>query len=103
MGSFSIKQKLLLITMVSTTVALLLSAFAFLTFEFTTYRAMMVRDLSALAQITGSQSTAALIYGDKETAREVLHALAAKPGMTPVASDQMPTLQGGGRAFKPRF
>ena len=81
MGSFSIKQKLLLITMASTTVALLLSAFAFLTFEFTTYRAMMVRDLSALAQITGSQSTAALIYGDKETAREVLHALAAKPGM----------------------
>jgi len=81
MGSFSIKQKLLLITMVSTTVALLLSASAFLTFEFTTYRAMMVRDLSALAQITGSQSTAALTYGDKETAAEILHALAAKPGI----------------------
>jgi signal transduction histidine kinase/ActR/RegA family two-component response regulator/HAMP domain-containing protein len=81
MGTLSLKQKLLLITMVSTTVALLLSASAFLVFEYTTYRAMMVRDLSALAQITGSQSTAALTYGDKETAWETLHALNAKSGI----------------------
>jgi len=81
MRTFSIKQKLMLITMCSSTIALLLVAAAFLIYEFTTYRAMMVRDLSTLAQITGSQSTAALTYGEKDSANEILRALGAKKGI----------------------
>jgi signal transduction histidine kinase/ActR/RegA family two-component response regulator/HAMP domain-containing protein len=76
--TFTIKQKLKLITMASSTVALLLVAVAFLTYEYFAYRQAMVRDLSTQAEIIGNQSTAALTYDDKNNARDILRALNAK-------------------------
>ena len=78
MRTFSIKQKLMLITMASSATALLLMVAAFLAFEFYTFRQAMVRDLSTQAEIIGNESTAALTYDDKDTADEILRALNAK-------------------------
>ena len=73
-----IKRKLTAIIMIASTVALLLVSAGFVTYELVTYRQTMTRDLSTLAEIFGNQSTAALTYGDKKTAGEILAALRAK-------------------------
>ena len=74
----SIKRKLTAIIMIASTVALLLVSTGFVTYELVTFRQTMTRDLSTLAEIIGNQSTAALTYGDKDAAREILAALSAK-------------------------
>ncbi|HWY32480.1 MAG TPA: ATP-binding protein [Candidatus Acidoferrum sp.] len=74
----SIKHKLLLITIVSSSAALLMVATAFFLVEYLSFRAGMQADLSTLAQIVGDQSTAALTYNDQPTAVENLRALASK-------------------------
>ncbi len=78
MQTLTIKQKLKLITMASSTAALLLVAAAFLAYEYFTFRQAMVRDLSTQAEIIGNQSTAALTYDDKNNAADILRALNAK-------------------------
>ena len=74
----SIKRKLTAIIMIASTVALLLVSAGFVTYELVTFRQTMTRDLSTLAEIIGNQSTAALTYGDKDVAKEILAALRAK-------------------------
>jgi len=64
--------------MIASTVALLLVSVGFATYELITFRQTMSRDLSTLAEIVGNQSTAALTYGDKDAAKEILTALSAK-------------------------
>ena len=64
--------------MVASTVALLLVAAGFTTYELVTYRQTMSSDLSTLAEIIGNQSTAALTYRDQDAAKEILNALNAK-------------------------
>ncbi len=78
MRVFSIKHKLMLITMASSALALLLIASAFLTYEWFSVRRMMVQDLSTLAEIIGSQSTGAITFGYNRDAEEILKALSAK-------------------------
>jgi len=74
----SIKHKLLLVTIVSSSAALLLVAGAFFLVEYFSFRAGMQADLSALAQIVGDESTAALAYNDPATAAENLRIMAAQ-------------------------
>ena len=78
MRTFSIRQKLLLITMASSAAALALVAAAFLTYEFFAFRHQMQQDLVTLAQVIGDQSTAALTYNDRSAAGENLKTLAVK-------------------------
>ena len=85
MRTFSIKQKLMLITMASSAAALLLVAAAFLTYEYVTFGQAMKQDLSILAEIIGSRSTAALTFDDKAAAAESLRALGAKNGIVAAA------------------
>jgi len=73
----SIKQKLTLIIMAASTVALLLAAAGFVSYELFTFRQKMIRDLSTLADIIGSQSTAALSFDNKEDAEDDLDSLQA--------------------------
>ena len=87
----SIRQKLMFITMASSAAAILLMAGAFLMFEYSTFRSSMQRDLSTLAAITGDQSSAALRFGDKDGAREILDRLQVKPGIE-AASPSPPDL-----------
>ncbi len=81
----SIKRKLTVITMVASTVALLLVSGGFVLYELTTYREIMQRDLSTLAEVIADQSTAALSYDDAEAAEEILSALKAKKHITAAA------------------
>src|SRR5271154_2348869 len=81
----SIKRKLTAIIMIASTVALLLVSAGFVTYELVTFRQTMARDISTLAEVIGNQSTAALSFGDKDTANEILGALSAKKHITGAA------------------
>src|SRR5580698_2868420 len=74
-----IKQKLMIIVMVTTTVALLLAGIGIVGFDSFLFRQYLERDLSALARIVADNSTAALAFDDPAVATETLGALRARP------------------------
>jgi signal transduction histidine kinase/DNA-binding response OmpR family regulator len=73
-----IERKLRLIIMFTVTVALLLACGAVLTYDQIVSRAQMQNDLEVLADIVGSNCTAALTFSDRRSAEEVLSGLKAK-------------------------
>jgi signal transduction histidine kinase len=77
--TLSIKTKLNLLTFVVGGVALLLSAAAFVINDVQMIRASKEQQLSALAKVLGSNSTAALTFDDAVAAREILASLALQP------------------------
>jgi signal transduction histidine kinase len=77
----SIKHKLMLINLITTLVAVTVATTAILSLEILTYRQTMVEDLSTLADIIGSNSTAALLFNDEEVAKETLSALRSEPNI----------------------
>jgi signal transduction histidine kinase/CheY-like chemotaxis protein len=81
----SLRRMLATTTMASLGLALLLVSVAFVAYELITFRATMVRTLSAQAAIIAHQSTSAVVFGDPDTARETLGALAAEPHVTSAA------------------
>jgi methyl-accepting chemotaxis protein len=74
----SIRRKLTLIVMISTCAALLLACTAFFAFDVHTLRQSRMHDLETLAEVLGSNSTAALTFNDATAAGEVLESLSAK-------------------------
>ena len=64
----SIRRKLMLIILVTSSVALLLACAAFISFDLYTFRPAKLHDLTTLADIVGSNSTAALAFGDQDSA-----------------------------------
>jgi signal transduction histidine kinase/ActR/RegA family two-component response regulator/HAMP domain-containing protein len=76
--TISIRQKLLLITMTSSAVALLLIASSFLIYENLIFRQTIVQDLTTQARVIGERSTAALSFNDANAAAEYLGSLADK-------------------------
>jgi signal transduction histidine kinase/DNA-binding response OmpR family regulator len=79
MKEVSLRRMLATTTMASLGLALLLVSVAFVAYELITFRATMVRTLSAQAAIMAHQSTSAVVFGDPDTARETLSAMAAEP------------------------
>jgi len=73
-----IKQKLMVIIMVTTTVALILAGIGVIVFDSVLFRGYLTRDLSALAQIIADNTTAALAFNDPDTAEGTLAALRAR-------------------------
>jgi len=71
----SIQTKLALLIAFTTSLTLSLSAAAGLVYEYRIARAGMLSDLTAVADSIGSNSTAALSFGDSRTAAENLSAL----------------------------
>jgi PAS domain S-box-containing protein len=78
---FSIRQKLQSIVMVTSGVALLVASVVFTLYDRSTFLRAKTQDLSASARMVGSNSTAALSFGDAKTGGEVLAALQAKPNV----------------------
>src|SRR5262245_23032794 len=74
----SLKQKLTVTTMLTTSVALLLAGVAFVVYDVLTFRLAMRHDLVTLAQIIGANSTAALVFEDSQAVVETLAGLPAK-------------------------
>jgi two-component system, NtrC family, sensor kinase len=77
--TLSIKTKLNLLTFVVGGVALLLSAAAFVINDVQMIRSSKEQQLSALAKVLGSNSTAALTFDDAAAAREILASIALQP------------------------
>ncbi len=78
----SIRQKLQTIVMATSAAALLVASVVFALFDRSTFLRAKTQDLSAAARMVGSNSTAALSFGDAQSAREILSALQAKQNVT---------------------
>jgi PAS domain S-box-containing protein len=76
-----LKPKLTAVIMVTTGIALLLASAAFVISEIISFRREMVENLSTLAEVIGTNSTAALTFKDKKAAQETLSALKAEPNV----------------------
>ena len=74
----SIRRKLTLILMITTCTAILLACGAFFAFDIHTLRQSRMHDLETLAEVLGSNTTAAVTFNDPAAAREVLQSLSAK-------------------------
>jgi uncharacterized membrane protein affecting hemolysin expression len=74
----SIRRKLTLTVMITTCTAILLACGAFFAFDIHALRQSRMHDLETLAEVLGSNSTAALTFNDPAAAREVLQSLSAK-------------------------
>ena len=67
--TLSIKGKLMLITMLTSSVALLLASAGFLVYDLVAFRARMSQDLMTQAEIIGANSMAALAFHDERAVR----------------------------------
>ncbi|HEX4485767.1 MAG TPA: histidine kinase [Terriglobales bacterium] len=76
-----ISQKLTLMNMLVSGVALLMACAAFFTYDLLTFRAARVRGLGIQAQIVGTNSVAALDFNDPHSAENTLAALSAAPNI----------------------
>ncbi len=74
-----IKAKLMLLVMMITCTALLLSSAAFVIYDHVAFRKSMARDLSITAEMVGATSSAALSFNEPGAADEVMRSLAAEP------------------------
>ena len=74
----SIKRKLILMTMLTSSIALLLSSASFLIYDLISFRNLLTHDLSTQAQIIGYNSAAALAFKDEPAATATLSALTVK-------------------------
>src|SRR5271170_1009046 len=75
----SIRQKVTRIVLLASSAAVLVACTVFAVYDITTFRRAMERDLTAVAEIVGSNTTAALTFGDAQSARETLRSLSVKP------------------------
>ena len=78
----SIRQKLQTIVMATSAAALVVASVVFALFDRSTFLRAKTQDLSAAARMVGSNSTAALSFGDARSAGEILSALQAKQNVT---------------------
>lgn len=74
----SIRRKLTLLGVTTSVLALLLACAAFVLHDAATFQRKLELDLHALADVIGSNSTAALTFDDPAAAREALSALQAE-------------------------
>ena len=77
----SIKRKLTLITMITSSAALLLACATFVLYDRITFREALARKLAGLADIIAANCTAALAFNDARAAEEILAALRAEPAI----------------------
>lgn len=71
-------RKLTAIMMVASSIALLIASAVLAGYDAVTFRRALVDDLETTARIVGTNSTAALTFGDRAAAEDVLAALAAE-------------------------
>nr|MDA3866058.1 ATP-binding protein [Salinivirgaceae bacterium] len=77
-NNFSIRAKVVSITIMVTLTALLLAGVIFFAYDKKQFERRTINDLTILAEVIGNNSTAAITYKDEETAREILSSLSAE-------------------------
>jgi len=80
-AGLSIKQKLILITVLTTGVVVFLTEVVSIVKEIIDFRHYLVNNLAAQAKIIGINSTAALIFNDQKASEEILSALETAPNI----------------------
>jgi signal transduction histidine kinase/ActR/RegA family two-component response regulator len=80
-----IKRKLMLVMLLTSSVALLLMGSAVIAYELVTFRRALTVNIDVLAKIIGSNSTAAVAFDDRKSAQEILGALSAEHQITAAA------------------
>ncbi len=75
----SIRRKLMMIIGLTSCVAVTVAGIAIVTHHYFGLREGLARDLESLARVVGTNSAAALVFGDAKSGREILSALKAKP------------------------
>ncbi len=80
-SNFSLKQKITALILAASCIVLLLSSSIFVGSQVITYKRLTVGELNAVADIIASNVTAAVVFDDPDSAREMLAALRAKPGI----------------------
>ena len=83
--NLSIKRKLMLITMLTSSAALVLSAVSFLIYDLISFRRQLSQDLMTQAEIIGLNSGAAMAFKDETAATATLSALKAKDDIVAAA------------------
>lgn len=78
----SIKRKLLTSIMVTCLVVLILSSVVFMVFQIMYYKNSTIEGLATLAEMIGTNSTAAIVFNDTGSAEQTLAALKAEPTVT---------------------
>jgi len=76
--NLSIRRKLILITMLTSSMALLLSSASFLIYDLVSFRHLLTQDLTTQAEIIGYNSAAAMAFKDEPAATATLSALMVK-------------------------
>lgn len=85
----SIKRKLMSISLISNSVALLLSCLGFLLYDMVSYRQATEAKLSAVAHVVANHTAAALVFDDSNAAEETLAALRAEQGILSACIQRM--------------
>jgi signal transduction histidine kinase/FixJ family two-component response regulator len=83
--NLSVKRKLTLITMLTSTVALLLCSASLLIYDLISFRQLLAQDLATQAEIIGYNSAAAMAFKDEMAATATLSALQAKDDIVAAA------------------
>jgi methyl-accepting chemotaxis protein len=78
----SIRKKFIAIIVLTSCIALLLASTGFILSEFFLFRKTIVKDLTGLADVVGTNCKAAISFDDKRSADETLGALASRPTIT---------------------
>ncbi len=79
LDNMPVGRKFTLIIMITTISALSLMAGAFIAYDYRASRRDVIEKLATLSKIVADNSTAAVVFQDRETAEEVLGALQAEP------------------------
>jgi signal transduction histidine kinase/ActR/RegA family two-component response regulator len=82
---YSIRRKLMGIMLITSSVVLVMVALAVIIDDALSFRAMILEDQRILANIVGSNTSAAVSFDDPEAARETLEGLAANPNLIAAA------------------
>ena len=80
-----IRRKVALVILLTSTIVLLLTATAFLTYEWATFRGAALSNLTTLGRVIADNTTAALRFGNETDVRETIATLRREPDIVSVA------------------
>ena len=81
MRDMSIRKKLMLVTMLTSSVALIVACLTVVVYDFVSFRWLMVENLATYADVIGANSTAAITFNDEKSAAESLASLQFNPSV----------------------
>jgi signal transduction histidine kinase/CheY-like chemotaxis protein len=84
-GRLSLARKLTLIGVVTSIVSLVVAMTALLAWDLSSARTRLVRDTGMLADVIGSNSTAAIVFSDAKAASEIIRALSVNESIESAA------------------